>query len=209
MKATNFLINLVIFTAGLGTGYFAGKKKFEKKADDEIESVKESLQNYYNNRKDIPAKPKVKVKIKEKANISNNKTINESEYVDYSAPYRGTNEKPIKSADKEEYISEESKRKCEIPKYILDETEFGSSEYEAVSLYFFADNVLADDDFNIINNIENFLGDEAADILLNHKCDDSLFVRDDNLKVDYEVIIDERTYSNRYVNTGNTNNSDI
>lgn len=82
----------------------------------------------------------------------------------------------------------------DIP-YVIPPEEFGEfKDYETISLTYFADGTLADDNDVIIDDVENIIGTESLDHFGEFE-DDSVFVRNDKLKCDYEILMDQRIYS--------------
>ena len=85
--------------------------------------------------------------------------------------------------------------------YIITPDEFGEfEEYETESLVYFSDGYLTDDAFELIDDVDNIVGKDS----LNHFGDyenDSVFVRNDRLKTDYEILADLRNYSDVLNNT--------
>ena len=66
--------------------------------------------------------------------------------------------------------------------------------YENICLTYYSDKVLADEFDEIIYDIDGTIGEES----LNHFGEEELnylFVRNDNLKCDYEVVLDPSTYT--------------
>lgn len=84
----------------------------------------------------------------------------------------------------------------DIPRpYVIHPTQFGThSTYETRSLKCFADRVVTDTDENIIEDVENLIGDESLDHFGEYEMD-SVFVRNDRLKCDFEILLDVRRYS--------------
>lgn len=78
--------------------------------------------------------------------------------------------------------------------YVITPREYGSiDEYEQIILVFWKDHVLTDDNFDIVEDIEDCVGFES----LNHfgeYMDDVVYVRNDRTKCDYEISLDLRTY---------------
>lgn len=74
--------------------------------------------------------------------------------------------------------------------YSITVDDFGELEgYESVTLYYYADEILAFEDGNPIGNIDDVVGLDAIDELMNDKYGaDTVFVRNDRLKTDYEII---------------------
>lgn len=83
----------------------------------------------------------------------------------------------------------------EIKPYVISPEEFGEFEdYERISLSYYADQVLADEDDEKVDDVDNVVGLESLTHFGEFE-DDSVFVRNDRLKCDYEILLDQRTYS--------------
>lgn len=78
--------------------------------------------------------------------------------------------------------------------YIISPEEFGESgNYTQISLTYYSDGVLADDEDEIIEDIDDTVGEDFADHFGDYE-DDSVFVRNDRLRCDYEILKDNRSY---------------
>ena len=83
----------------------------------------------------------------------------------------------------------------EMKPYVISPEEFGEFEdYERISLSYYADQILADEDDEKVEDVDNVVGLESL-IHFGEFEDDSVFVRNDRLKCDYEILLDQRTYS--------------
>lgn len=78
--------------------------------------------------------------------------------------------------------------------YIIAPEEFGENDYETISLTYYADRVLADEMDEVIDNVDDIVGSESLEHFGEYE-DDSVFVRNDRLEVDYEILLDMRNYS--------------
>ena len=67
-------------------------------------------------------------------------------------------------------------------------------EYEQISLTYYSDGILTDDDDVPITDVDEVVGSESLETFGEYE-DDSVFVRNDKLKCDYEILIDQRKYS--------------
>lgn len=79
--------------------------------------------------------------------------------------------------------------------YVIAPDIFGDREdYEMVSLTYYSDGVLTDDADNIIEDVEDTVGKGSLGTFGEYE-DDSVFVRNDRLKCDYEILLDTRKFS--------------
>ena len=91
--------------------------------------------------------------------------------------------------------------KIGTPPYIISPEEFDTEDgYDTVSLTYYTDGVLTDDDNNVIEDIENTVGEDFAKHFGEYE-DDSVFVRNERLMTDYEILMDYRPF-NDVVATG-------
>ena len=121
----------------------------------------------------------------------------------------------VKEPEEEpEYIDEEKKRYSELisvkgyskekPKftdkdkpYVITPEVFAENEdYSIVTLTCYDDDVLVDIDGNIID-VETVGGHDTLMTFGDYE-DDATFVRDDRLKIDYEILLDPRRYEEVY-----------
>ena len=91
---------------------------------------------------------------------------------------------------------EEKKREAFVEKpYIILPEEFGEfEEYEKISLTYYADQVLADENDEEVDDVDEIVGKDSLTHFGEYE-DDSVFVRNDRLKCDYEILLDQRNYS--------------
>lgn len=97
---------------------------------------------------------------------------------------------------KEGYVEEiGSKAKDYIEPYIIAPEDFGEfSDYDKVSLSYYADGILADDNDGILEHVVETVGLDFFSHFGEYE-EDSVFVRNDELKTDYEILLDPRKYS--------------
>ena len=181
--------NIFIFAVGAAIGSVVTwkmlKNKYEQLAQEEINSVKEvfsrerrlknnSVDDCKDEENDEPVLRKP-VDISEYARI-----IQKNGYMDYS----GLNK-------------EEKEPQIDRP-YVISPKEFGELDgYRTIGLTYFDDGVLADDaDDEVVEDVDNVVGFDS----LNHFGDyeeeeDAVYVRNDTMKCDYEILRDRRKYS--------------
>ena len=62
-----------------------------------------------------------------------------------------------------------------------------------ISLRYYGDKVLTDEDDVIITNVDEIIGEDSLTHFGEYE-DDSVFVRNDEMKADYEILLDLRKY---------------
>ena len=176
----NKSLYLMSFVAGALVGSAASwlilKKKYEKITQEEIKSVKEAFSQ------------KLVDDMAREWEENNEEAVLAEEFAEVEA-----REKEYHKILKETgYAGEELKE----PNYIqiISPVDLGSmDDYDIVSLTYYADEVLADDDGNIIDPADT-VGAFALTQFGEYD-DDAIHVRNGKLKIDYEVLLDERYYS--------------
>lgn len=185
-KATGFVMFALGATVGSVVTWQYVKKKYEQIAQEEIDSVKEIFSKRESDTEvEIVASEPQTAKIgkpEEKPDITEYAARLEREgYTNYSGA----------SAGKEKEEQEDMGSKP----YVISPEEFGEFEdYERISLSYYADQVLADEDDELVEDVENVVGLESLTHFGEFE-DDSVFVRNDRLKCDYEILLDQRLYS--------------
>lgn len=177
----------IIGIGGLVFGFVTGfivavqitKKTIKQASKDEIEKIR-SL--YFGDKKKNNEEPKEELKKvnKSKSTIDKFDAKTEAECVNYSTTYTGT-----------------KKGRKPVPRpYIITEDEYINSEYDQKGLYYFADGVLSDDEYNIIPNVEEITGN-ANLMKFGEDGNDPyvIYIRNDKYKIDYEVMMQEQDYA--------------
>lgn len=97
--------------------------------------------------------------------------------------------------NKNEYGADEGGKKMDIAPYFISIDEYGEmDDYEQVQLFYYKDGVLADELDNIIRDVDDAIGEDSLEYL--DECEDSVvFIRNENNKTDYEVLISDREFS--------------
>ena len=186
----NKTVNFMMFIVGAAIGSIVTwryiDKKYEQIAQEEIDSVKEAFAK------------------REQDSVENNDVIREKAFnakekpniVEYAAKLREqgyTNYADIEPETNKEEVDEES-MDIGTP-YVIPPEEFGEfDDYEKIGLTYYADQVLTDDDDDLVEDIEDTVGFDSMNHFGEYE-DDSVFVRNDRLKCDYEILLDQRKYS--------------
>lgn len=176
------LTHLAAFAFGAVIGSAAAwqiaRKKYERIAEEEIQSVKET----YSRREAVV------IKAETEEDVPDSQARKES-VVAYAARLRQEGYLPSDTEVKEE----KRPMPADIP-YVITPDEFGEfDEYEKISLTYYSDGVLADDNDDVVDDVEEIVGSESLTHFGEYE-EDSVFVRNDQRKCDYEILLDQRTY---------------
>lgn len=174
---------LIIFVIGAAVGSAAtwrfAKKKYERIAEEEINSVKEA----FSKREQDTADVEIKAETQPIIDASLKKVDDKPDIFAYAEILKN-----------ESYVPEETKM-IENEPHIISPDEFGEFEdYDTISLTYYADQILVDDWGDKIDDVDDIVGTESLTHFGEYE-DDAVFVRNDRLKCDYEILMDERTYS--------------
>lgn len=171
----SFLIFVVGACVGSAVTWHYTKKYYEDLANEEIESVKEKFSSKKKEKEsEAPKKVDTTKSISDYA-----KELAKNDYVNYST---------TAEEKKDDIVTE-------IP-FVISPDEFGELEdegYRKISLTYYADGVLADDDDEIVEDVEGWVGEES----LTHFGEfepDSVHVRNHRLKADYEILLSQKEY---------------
>ena len=78
--------------------------------------------------------------------------------------------------------------------YVISPDEFAERDgYATVSLTYYADGVLTDESDNIVKDVDSVIGTDSLDHFGEYE-DDSVFVRNEDLKLDFEILRDVRNF---------------
>ena len=179
--------SMIAFVTGVAVGaaaswYFA-KNKYAQLAQEEIDSVKETFESKYavsdcqmedgGLTEELPEEVE---DIQEEMNTC----VEIIEDMDYT---RFSEEKP------------DIDTRTGLKPYVIAPEEFGEiDDYGTCSLTYYADEVLADELDEMVENIDDAVGIESLSHFGEYE-DDSVFVRNDRLMCDYEILLDTRRYT--------------
>ena len=177
-KVTNFAMFAMGAAVGSVITWHCVKKKYEQIAQEEIDSVKAVFM-----KKD----PDMEVTVSETPHQAEPRKVEEKPSIsEYAALLKNEGYTNYSGMGKEEQTSMNDKP------YVISPEEFG--EYEKISLTYYGDQVLADENDELVEDVEGAVGFESLTHFGEYE-DDSVFVRNDRLKCDYEILLDQRTYS--------------
>ena len=169
---------LLIFTLGAAAGSLLTWKiveeKYKKIADEEIQSVKDM----YKKREELITDFT--------ENTSNNV---DSELVDEKGEYEAVvNDLSYsKTENDEEYTVKIDVGEEVIEPFVIDPNEFGEMPgYDTESWSYHLDGIVTDEEGDVVTDYESVIGDVA--VHFGEYDEDSVYVRNDNNKCDYEIL---------------------
>lgn len=180
----NLFKNTFIFAIGAAVGSVVTWKlldtKYKQRSDEEIESVKEAFgkKEEMDKQSDEEDCDDRTMSNKEKPDISSYlKQVKNSGYTNYS------NSPEPKRTDGEHNGP-----------YVIPPTEYGEKDgYKKLSFTYYADSIVTDDNDDILENVNEVIGFESLTHFGEYE-DDSVFVRNDKFKTDYEILKDNQRY---------------
>lgn len=186
MNRNVLLNNVFMFATGATIGSLVTWKlvsdKCNQRADEEIESMKQHYAEKYGevyeqlSFDDIP----------DEEEDEDPKPSTLDEHKDFVADLGYTNYADMKKETKE--VDDLKKP------YVIAPEEFTEiPDYETESLIYFSDGVLTNDKYDPIEDVDYMVGIDSLDHFGEYE-DDSVFVRNDILKTDFEILLDSRTY---------------
>jgi hypothetical protein len=175
MKVNYTLSNFIAFAAGAAIGSLIAWKISKSRYEQLMEKETEELRKYYNN-KFAESKEEDSCEVDEEELEDYKEKLEKFGYVNYSNSSEKTG---VDDTDKP---------------YVIKPEDFGSiDEYEKVSLTYYSDGILADELDFVIEDVEDAVGKDSLNHFGEYE-DDSVFVRNDRLECDYEILRDSRKY---------------
>ena len=197
-------INVLMFAAGAAIGSLVTwkvvKTKYEQIVQEEIESVKK-----------VFAETLVDIHTQEDGNIEEDdeerptapagqicwdelEDLDEEEYeadeADLNEYERLTNYYTNEKGGPENMVNDTAKQP-----YVIAPYDFGELDgYHTFELTYYADDILEDEDYNIVPNADELLGPKALTTFGEYE-EDAVFVRNEGLRSDFQILKDYRTYA--------------
>lgn len=192
----NGLKYTLIFSLGAVVGGFATwkvvKTKYEQIAQEEIDSVKKvysapkiSIEETHEDEPTEEIKEFMSAAINMKPDLASYvDKLREEGYVNYSDVNHGNG------------VTITNKEVTDVKKpYVIPPEEFGEEDgYAKLSYTYYADEVLTNEANEIVDDVDDIVGIDSLSHFGEYE-DDSVFVRNDALKCDIEILLDERNYT--------------
>lgn len=167
---------VLAFVLGAAAGSVVSWKLLETKYDQIAQEKINSIKERYSNKEEV---------IQDEIDLFSDEDTDESI------------EDIYKSIISESKYSNEIKKEGASTKkskvYVISPDEYDEIGYKTENLTWYADNILAYDSDEIVTNIDFVVGEESLDHFGEYE-DDSVFVRNDTLKTDFQILLDMRCY---------------
>lgn len=168
MTMSNIFSKIVIFSLGAVAGAAVTYKITKEKIMQEAHEEIDAIREYYN------------------FNDSVDEDEEPSEPDENPKTDRAVYEEIVKDYKEEEEMEDRP--------YVIAPEEFGECDYATISLTYYADGIVANEKNKPIRNVDELIGEESLDHFGEYE-EDSVFVRNDKLRIDYEILKDYREYS--------------
>ena len=183
MNIKNIIIFLLSTSAGFTGGYLFAKNKYQTQADAAISEIKEHY---------LKAEQPI---VKEDAADNTGKEYIKPESTNENAYDEAINKTIIFKAEKEDEGCDENYAK---EPYIISENDSGTLlDYDVIPLCLFKDDILADEnDIRLSENeMKKWLGNNVKTFTEVNNLGGVYYVRNENMKSDFEIFTDLRNYS--------------
>ena len=199
------IINVIMFAAGAAIGSAVTlkilKDRYEKIVQEEIKSVKEVFSDRFNSSNEETSSEESNGEMSEEDPVSDYRKIcwddledldpSELEEEEYQADL--IEYEDIANIYKEGGADNMPTSEPREP-YVIEPIEFGElDDYKTFELTYYEDGILEDEDYDIVKNPEEILGPDALGSFGEYE-DDSVFVRNERLRADFQILKDYRTY---------------
>lgn len=203
------VIGIISFAAGAAIGSVATwllvKNKYEQIAQEEIEEVREVYMNAIRKTEEVDDEHEESAPVNEAPKVAELKSykdvVKDSGYINYGNITEAEVEEMVKEKTKEiveecNDILKKTEDKVNNKPYVIHPDEFGD-EYNVVTLVCYNDKVVTTYDTGEVltdEEVEKLVGLDSLSRFGEYE-EDSVFVRNDSVKVDYEILRDEENYS--------------
>ena len=195
------ITNVLMFAAGAAIGSAVTwkllKTKYDRLIQEEIDSVKEAFSDRFDDTSDDETEEDEEEE--ERSETFRNNLSRLEDLLDEDEDQDFTDD------EKEEYESIASNYSSEKggveemygtakPPYVISPYDFGElDDYNQIELTYYLDGILEDEEYNIITDADELIGPDALTTFGEYE-DDSVFVRNERLRTDFQILKDYRTY---------------
>jgi hypothetical protein len=188
-------INVLFFAAGAVIGsavtWKVVKTQYEKIVQEELDSIREA---FAGNEPDVAQEHTEDSDDEDQRRTSRQINWDELEDLDEEEDEEIL-EEYARLADV--YKNDEEGGAKSMPKrpYVISPYDFGEiDEYKQFELTYYADGILEDEDYEIVTDVDELIGEDSLNTFGEYE-DDAVFVRNENLNADFQILKDYRTYT--------------
>ena len=198
------IVNVFMFATGIAIGSVVTWKLIEKKYEEKIQKEIDSVKEIFSKKGPVVVHTAPEKKEENKESVTEeirkiyNNVISDKGYTNYSE-FAGTDSDEEAESESEDDEDDEkpvyAEKDTDMDEpYVISPDEFGELEnYEKISLTYYADDILADEFDGLVENVDSIVGLDSLTTFGEYE-DDSVFVRNDKLKCDYEILRDLRRW---------------
>lgn len=192
-----------MFAAGAAIGsavtWKVLKTKYDQLIQEEIDSVKEAFSDRFDNDQESTDEETKEEEDDEESCPPKKIVRSDLDYI------LDDDEEPFADEEKSEYekiasvyTSEkggvENMNSTAKPPYVISPFDFGElDDYNQIELTYYLDGILEDEDYHIVTDADELIGPDALTTFGEYE-DDSVFVRNERLCTDFQILKDYRTY---------------
>jgi hypothetical protein len=194
-------INVLFFTVGAAIGsavtWKVVKTKYDRLIQEEIDSVKEAFVEVYGEHKaDMDEEIPEEEEDEDPSEGVHQIDWSELEDLDEEEEYTPTKEDLLEYESLVHNYHDEKGGAHEVKKepYVIAPYDFGElDDYSTIELTYYMDGILEDDEYHIVTDADSLIGPKALTTFGEYE-DDAVFVRNDYLRTDFQILKDYRTY---------------
>ena len=194
-------INVLVFAAGAAIGSAVTWKvmqtKYNKLMQEEIDSIKDAFAGFDG---DGDSDEVTEESSDDDDGMSSEATVTHIDWSEYEDLDEDDDEFDDQTLDEYSriagmYTSEKGGVETMVKDpYVISPYDFGELDnYRQFELTYYADGTLEDEDYNIVTDIDELIGPKALTTFGEYE-DDAVFVRNERLKADFQILKDYRTY---------------
>jgi hypothetical protein len=198
---------VIVFAVGAAIGsavtWKITKDRYERIVQEEIESVKEVFTNRTGDDTHSDDEDVVK---EDTEGDYRPRQINWDKLEDLDDDEEDDEDDDYSARAEDEYLAEYARlinsysnreggvEKVKTEPYVISPYDYGEEDdYSSFELTYYADGIIEDEEYNIVKDVEELIGPKALNTFGEYE-DDAVFVRNDDLKVDIQILKDPRTY---------------
>lgn len=182
--------SIAIFVIGAVTGFAVAQyfalRDYKRNIQSRLDTIDKKMDNIqfsltFEPEEDAPDTPEKETT--EASFMEYQTKVRECGYTDYSKHKESVED------------SDENINDADDKPYVISPDIYGNDgDYDMVTLYYYTDGVVADEDDEVVDDIDDIIGEDSLKHFGEHE-KDSVFVRNDRLKCDYEILRVSQSYA--------------